>query len=420
MGFNPCVSSVSPYLFDQMKKSPLAIVLTIVFIDLFGFGMIIPILPLYAQKFQANEWQIGLLLASYSFMQFLASPVLGWLSDRYGRRPILFCSLLGSVLGYALMANAASLAMLFIARILDGISGASVGTASAYIADITPPENRSKRIGLIGAAFGVGFVVGPGIGALLSLLSPVAPFWFAALLSASGAIAMMAMLPEPERHILQKKGRLNVKELFEDAGSWRLGIITSTYFIAIAGFAIVTMIYPQVSNRRFSMNQSQISLIFVLMGGIGVLIQGGGIGHLAKRFGDVNLAIAGFAIMAASMMAMPLAKSVPLFILFSIGLAIGNSLSQPTINALASRGASASLQGRVLGVVQSAGSLGRVCGPILAGILLSGDHLRPKIQYGNTPFLIGGIIIAMAFALAMTLRRSGPMLSQVPVEINRE
>ena len=180
------------------------------------------------------------------------------------------------------------------------------------------------------------------------------------------------------------------------------------------------MIYPQVSNRRFSMNQSQISLIFVLIGVIGVLIQGGGIGHLAKRFGDVNLAVAGFAIMAASMIAMPLAKSVPLFILFSVGLAIGNSLSQPTINALASRGASASLQGRVLGVVQSAGSLGRVCGPILAGILLSGDHLRPKIQYGNTPFLIGGIIIAMAFALAMTLRRSEPMLSQVPVEINRE
>ena len=403
-----------------MKKSPLAIILTIVFIDLLGFGMIIPILPLYAQRFQANEWQIGLLLGSYSFMQFLASPVLGWLSDRYGRKSILFCSLLGSALGYVLMANAASLAMLFIARILDGTSGASVGTASAYIADITPPENRSKRIGLIGAAFGVGFVLGPGMGALLSLLLPVAPFWFAALLSIGSAIAVMAMLPEPERHIPQRKGPLNVKELFEDAGSWRLGIITSTYFIAIAGFAIVTMIYPQVSNRRFNMNQSQISLIFVLMGVIGVLIQGGGIGHLAKRFGDVNLAVAGFAIMAASMIAMPLAKSVPLFILFSVGLAIGNSLSQPTINALASRGASASLQGRVLGVVQSAGSLGRVCGPILAGILLSGDHLRPKIQYGNTPFLIGGIIIAMAFALAMTLRRSEPMLSQVPVEINRE
>ena len=149
-----------------MKKSPLASILSIVFIDLIGFGMIIPILPLYAQRFQASEWQIGLLLASYSFMQFLASPVLGWLSDRYGRKPVLLCSLIGSAAGYLLMANAASLEILFAARILAGIAGASVGTASAYIADITPPEDRSKRIGLIGAAFGIGFVLGPAIGGI--------------------------------------------------------------------------------------------------------------------------------------------------------------------------------------------------------------------------------------------------------------
>src|SRR3982075_764346 len=167
-----------------MKKSPLASILSIVFIDLIGFGMIIPILPLYAQnpRFQATEWQIGLLLASYSFMQFLASPLLGWLSDRYGRKPVLLCSLIGSAGGYLLMANAGSLTMLFAARILAGVSGASVGTASAYIADITPPENRSKRIGLIGAAFGVGFVLGPAVGGILSHFAVAAPFWFAALL----------------------------------------------------------------------------------------------------------------------------------------------------------------------------------------------------------------------------------------------
>ena len=153
---------------ESMKKSPLASILSIVFIDLIGFGMIIPILPLYAMRFQASEWQIGILLASYSFMQFLASPVLGWFSDRYGRKPVLLCSLIGSATGYILMANATSLAMLFMARILAGVAGASVGTASAYIADITPPENRSKRIGLIGAAFGIGFVLGPAIGGILS------------------------------------------------------------------------------------------------------------------------------------------------------------------------------------------------------------------------------------------------------------
>jgi MFS transporter, DHA1 family, tetracycline resistance protein len=403
-----------------MKKSPLASILSIVFIDLIGFGMIIPILPLYAQRFQATEWQIGILLASYSFMQFLASPVLGWLSDRYGRKPILLCSLVGSAAGYILMANASSLGMLFAARILAGIAGASVGTAAAYIADITPPENRSKRIGLIGAAFGIGFVLGPAIGGILSHFSVIAPFWFAAILSVLNAILMWIVLPEPERHAASQKGPLNFKDTFEQAGSWRLGVITVTYFIAIAGFAIVTVIFPQVSHRRFELNQSQISYVFVMMGLIGAAIQGGGIGRLSKRFGDVNLAITGFAVMASSMMLMPFASSVPIFLLFSTGLAIGNSLSQPTINAMASKGASAGLQGRVLGVVQAAGSLGRVFGPVIAGFLLTGDHTRPKAQYGNTPFLVGGVIIALAFGLATTLRRSKSAAAEVPSPVEAD
>ncbi len=403
-----------------MKKSPLASILSIVFIDLIGFGMIIPILPLYAQRFHATEAQIGFLLASYSFMQFLASPVLGWFSDKYGRKPVLLCSLIGSAAGYILMADASSLLMLFFARILAGVAGASVGTASAYIADITPPENRSKRIGLIGAAFGIGFVLGPAIGGILSLWSVVAPFWFAATLSTLNAILMWVVLPEPERHTARQQGPLNLKQTFQQAGSWRLGVITITYFIAIAGFAIVTMIYPQVGQRRFELNQSQISYIFVMLGLIGAAIQGGGIGKLAKRFGDVSLAITGFAIMSVSMLLMPLAGSLPIFLLFSAGLAVGNSLSQPTVNALASKGATAALQGRVLGLVQSAGSLGRVFGPILAGFLLAGDHARPHIQYGNTPFIAGGVLIAIAFALATKLRKSEPAKTENPSPVQAE
>jgi MFS transporter, DHA1 family, tetracycline resistance protein len=408
--------------FQSMKKSPLVSMLSIVFIDLIGFGMIIPILPLYAQRFQATEWQIGLLLASYSFMQFLASPVLGWFSDRYGRKPVLLCSLIGSATGYILMADANSLAMLFLARILAGVAGASVGTASAYIADITPPEDRSKRMGLIGAAFGIGFVLGPAIGGILSQWSVIAPFWFAAALSILNAVLMWIVLPEPDRHTARQQGPANLKQTFEQAGSWRLGVVTIIYFIAIAGFAIVTVIYPQVSHRRFELNQSQISFIFVMVGLIGAAIQGGGIGRLVKRFGDVNLAIAGFAIMSISMLVMPFAGSVPIFLLFTAGLAIGNSLSQPTVNAIASKGASAALQGRVLGVLQSAGSLGRVFGPVLAGFLLSGDHRRPNAQYGNTPFLAGGVIIAIAFALATTLRRTEPakVITPSPVEADNK
>src|ERR1700758_317216 len=212
-----------------MKKSPLATILLVVFVDLIGFGMIIPILPLYAKSFQAAEWQIGLLLACYSFMQFLASPVLGYISDRIGRKPVLLVSLIGSAIGYAVMASAVSLTMLCVARIIAGICGASVGTAAAYIADITPPENRSKRMGLIGAAFGIGFVLGPAIGGLLSQWSVVAPFWFAAVLSILNAVLMWIVLPEPDRHSARQQGPGNLKQTFEKAGSWRLGIITLTY-----------------------------------------------------------------------------------------------------------------------------------------------------------------------------------------------
>jgi multidrug resistance protein len=401
-----------------MKKSPLATILSIVFIDLIGFGMIIPILPLYAAQFRANEWQIGFLLASYSLMQFLAAPLLGWLSDKYGRRPILLCSLIGSAFGYFLMANAISLSMLFLARGIMGAAGASVGTASAYIADITPPENRSRRIGLIGAAFGVGFVLGPAIGGVLSHFSVVAPFWFAGTLAIFNALAVLVFLPEPDRHAAGLKGSLGPKELFEQAGSWKLGVLVATYFVAIAAFAIVTMIYPQVSVRRFRLNQSQISYIFVVIGLIGALIQGGGIGRLSKRFGDLNLACVGLLIMAASMAVMPLASTVAPFLLFTIGLAIGNSLSQPTLNALASKGASQNLQGRVLGTLQSAGSLGRVFGPAIGGFLLAGDRPRPDVQYGNTPFLAGAGIMVVAFVLALTLRRR--QLVQQPAFVEAE
>jgi DHA1 family tetracycline resistance protein-like MFS transporter len=403
-----------------MKKSPLASILSIVFIDLIGFGMIIPILPLYAQRFQATEWQIGLLIGSYSFMQFLASPVLGFFSDRYGRKPVLLCSLVGSAAGYILMAGASSLLVLFLARIIAGVAGASVGTASAYIADITPPEQRSRRIGLIGAAFGVGFVLGPAIGGILSQWSVVAPFWFAAILSSLNAVLMWIVLPEPERHTARQRGPASFSQTLRQAGSWRLGVIMVTYFIAIAGFAIVTVIYPQVGQRRFELNQSQNSYIFVMVGLIGAGIQGGGIGRLSKRFGDVNLAIAGFAIMAIGMLLMPLAASVPLFLLFTVLLAIGNSLSQPTVNAIASKGASAALQGRVLGLVQSSGSLGRVFGPVLAGYLLSGDHVRPNFQYGNTPFVAGGILTVLAFGLSATLRRPEAAKSAAPTPVEAD
>jgi multidrug resistance protein len=397
-----------------MKKSPLLAILLVVFIDLIGFGMIIPILPLYAQRFEANEWQIGLLLASYSFMQFLTSPILGALSDRFGRRPVLLCSLTGSIIGYLLMANAGSLVLLFVARIIAGIAGASLGTVSAYIADITPPEKRSRRLGLIGAAFGVGFVLGPAIGGLLSLINVVAPFWFAAGLSLLNAIGVLLLLPEPQ-HAAFAKTSGGDSPATAEGREWRLPLLIVTYFVSIAAFAIVTMIYPQVSQRRFELNQAQISYIFVLLGLVGAFIQGGLVGRLAKRFGDAKLAVTGLALMAVSMSIMPLATSVGMLLLFTVGLAAGNSLAQPTLNALASKVTSAASQGRVLGTVQSAGSLGRVVGPAVGGLMLAADRTRPALQYGNTPFVAGGLVMGLAFLLSLALLRTEPQPSNAAV-----
>jgi MFS transporter, DHA1 family, tetracycline resistance protein len=404
-----------------MKKSPLATILLVVFVDLIGFGMIIPILPLYAKSFQAAEWQIGLLLGCYSFMQFLASPVLGYISDRVGRKPVLLVSLIGSAIGYAVMASAASLTMLFIARIIAGICGASVGTAAAYIADITPPENRSRRMGLIGAAFGVGFVLGPAIGGILSQFWTKGPFWFGAGLALLNAIAVLLILPEPEKHVKRSEARIPAgPDVVDRTSLGGIPILVVTYFVAIAGFAIVTMIYPQVLDRRFSLTPAQISMVFVFLGLVGAFIQGGAIGRMAKRFGDYKLAAAGLLLMAISMVVMPFAHNMPLFLVFTFGLAAGNSLAQPTLMAMASRLAATTAQGRVIGTVQSAGSLGRVIGPSAGGFMLGWDRLGPNLAYGNTPFLIGGIVMGVAFLVSLMLRRSPVSIAETPVEVARK
>ena len=404
-----------------MKKSPLATILLVVFVDLIGFGMIIPILPLYAKSFQAQEWQIGLLFGCYSFMQFVASPVLGSISDRIGRKPVLLVSLIGSAAGYVVMANAQSLTMLFIARIIAGVCGASVGTASAYIADITPPENRSRRMGLIGAAFGVGFVLGPAIGGILSHFWTVGPFWFGAGLAVLNAIAVLLVLPEPEQHVKRVGAAVpGSPDAVERTGFDGIAVLIVTYFVAIAGFAIVTMIYPQVLDRRFNLTPTQISLVFVFLGVVGALIQGGAIGRMAKRFGDYKLAGAGLILMAISMLSMPFAQNMQLFLVFTFGLAVGQSLAQPTLMAMASRLAASTAQGRVIGTVQSAGSLGRVVGPSAGGFMLGWDRPGPALAYGNTPFLIGGIVMGIAFLLSLMLRRSSVSVAETPVEVARK
>ncbi|HEY7544928.1 MAG TPA: MFS transporter, partial [Blastocatellia bacterium] len=232
------------------KRSPLAIIFITIFIDLVGFGIVIPVLPLYAKEFQASETVIGLLLGVFSAMQFIFAPILGKLSDRVGRRPVLMFSLIGTSIGFLTMGLANALWMLFLGRIIDGITGGNISTAQAYIADVTPPDERSKGMGLIGAAFGLGFIVGPAIGGVMSHISPAAPFYFAAALAAANATALYFLLPESlsadSRNRAQS--RPSIIKFVSETGGWQLRAAMTTYFFATVAFAMLTATFALFTN----------------------------------------------------------------------------------------------------------------------------------------------------------------------------
>jgi DHA1 family tetracycline resistance protein-like MFS transporter len=386
------------------ERSPLVIIFITVFIDLVGFGIVIPVLPLYAQKYGASETVVGLILAIYSVMQFVFAPILGKLSDRIGRRPVLFVSLIGTAIGFLTMGIANTLWLLFVGRIIDGITGGNISTAQAYIADVTPPEKRSSAMGLIGAAFGLGFIFGPFLGGVLSLFSLAAPFYFAAGLAAVNAVALYFLLPESLSEENRNRAvRASIAQIFKESGSWQLGAVFATYFFATVAFAMLTATYTLFSAQRFGLDAIHNGYIFASQGVIGVLIQGVLLGRLVKAFGEKLLAATGTFLLAVSMLALPMANSITILLLASAGIAIGNSFATPVLNGLASKSVSGAWQGRVLGVLQSVASLARIIGPALGGFLLTIDATKDISFYGRTPFWAGAGIMVIAFGLALTL-----------------
>jgi DHA1 family tetracycline resistance protein-like MFS transporter len=404
------------------SRSPLVIIFITIFIDLVGFGIVIPVLPLYAKQYNASEAVVGLMLASYSAMQFIFAPILGRLSDRVGRRPVLLVSLIGTSVGFLLMGFAhrmpvgfslfglaPTIIWLFIARIIDGISGGNISTAQAYIADVTPPDQRSKGMGLIGAAFGLGFIFGPAIGGLMSHFSAEAPFFFAAALAAANATALYFLLPESLKaeHRNEARRRVTISQILEESGSWQLKAVMGTYFFATVAFAMLTATYALFANHRFHFDVTHTGYMFTYLGVLGAIIQGGLLGRLVKVFGEKTLAVMGTLVFAAALFLLPLSASLLMLLLTSTGIAIGNSFVTPTLNGLASKSVSPLYQGRVLGVMASVASLARIIGPVLGGWLLSRDADQDSL-YGRTPYWVSGVIMVIALVLAFTLHaRSG-------------
>jgi DHA1 family tetracycline resistance protein-like MFS transporter len=400
------------------SRSPLAIIFITIFIDLIGFGIVIPVLPLYAKQYGATESVVGLLLGVYSGMQLIFAPVLGRLSDRMGRRPVLLASLIGTSIGFFIMGLAGALWMLFLGRIIDGITGGNISTAQAYIADVTPPEERSRGMGLIGAAFGLGFIFGPAIGGVMSQISPGAPFLFAGGLAAANATALYFMLPESlasEHREGAQRG--SIIQVVEESKGRGLTAVIGTYFFATVAFAILTATYALFANHRFHFDARHTGYMFAYVGTVGAIIQGGLLGRLVNAFGDKALTITGTAVFAASMFILPLCQSVTGLILVSTGIAIGNSLMTPTLSGLASKSASPAWQGRVLGVMASVASLARITGPVMGGWLLGRDAAGDPTRYGITPYWVSGAIMLVALGLALTLHSAEASKREEPVSI---
>ena len=364
-----------------MNRSPLVVIFTTVFIDLVGFGIVIPVLPYYTEgtQFNGTPRTVGLLFASYSIMQLIFAPVLGRLSDKHGRRPILLISIIGTGIGFLILGFATTLWMLFLGRILDGISGGNISTAQAYIADVTSKEDRAKGMGLIGAAFGLGFIFGPAIGGILSRWGIQVPFLFAAGLCFANATLLYFKLPETvtrERPVENRAARgRGFSQLFQSLKQPRLAFVLTIYFLFIVAFSIMTTSFSLYTMFRFGYDAQHTGYLFAYVGIIAVIIQGGLIGRLVKRFGELPLVIFGALCFAVSLFAVPFvgpaAGGLAALLLGGGVFSMGNSLATPALTSLASKSVGPAEQGVVLGVTQSVASLARAVGPFLAAMLIS-------------------------------------------------
>lgn len=374
-----------------------SIVFLTILLDLTGFAMILPQIPFYALELRATPAQIGLLFSSYSLAQFLFAPLLGRLSDRVGRRPVLLAALCGSAASHLLFAFAGSFAMLIAARSLAGIA-ASFSLAQAYAADISASQDRSKAMGLMGAAFGIAFVVGPLLGWGLGELEPRVVPLTAAALSASGFLIALLRLPEslPAKVRERSDSSIGPSGLSRARRDGVLGGLLLTFFLVMFCFSIFESTLALYCQRRFALGRAETSGLFALVGIVLVVVQGGLLGRLVRRFGEKRLILAGIGLMAAGVAVLPAAPTLALFAACLFLLAAGTGLHNPSTLGLLSRLTDEGSQGSILGLSRSLGALARTFGPALGTWIFGAAGV-------SWPFWTAGALLLVALLGAWTV-----------------
>lgn len=414
---------------NRTKRSPVYLMALTIFIDFMGFGVVLPLLPFWAERLGAGPVGVGLLLTVYALAQFIFTPVLGTLSDRYGRRPIILASLLIEALSLALSAVADSLVILVVARFIGGLGAANIGSAQAVVADVTPVEGRARGMGLIGAAIGLGFVVGPALGGLVAPLGPAVPFWVAMSVTLANALLVLRFLPETRyartesppdfratrdvrrrahrttRRVPTLPGTAPVPTVIRGMGAafagWRrvlrnpvvvrLVVINLLFTVA---FTAMEAVFPLFTQHSFGWKAIQNGYIFTYAGIVIVLMQGGLVGQLVKRWGERSLLITGLVMLAAGLALLSWSTNLALLLVALGVVSISDGAVTPVVSALLSFASPPAAQGETLGLAQGVAGLGRVIGPLAAGSAFA-------IGGPGAPFFLGSVLGVLAALIAL-------------------
>jgi multidrug resistance protein len=418
--------SFDPRVMSKKARSPLGVIFLTIFVSMIGFGIVIPVLPIYAKNepFKLSPSQLGWLVGVFSLVQLFSSPIIGKFSDRIGRKPVLLISIFGTAIGYFITGAASAAWMLFLGRIIDGASGGNIATAQACIADTTAPHERSKAMGMIGAAFGLGFILGPAIGGILAHVWTPLPFYFAGALSIVNAIFVITRLPETltEEKRLHPTAAAPIGEVFAEGRAQFIGLLLVATLLGTTGFAFIHLLFALFCLDHLGYDMRTTSYAFAYVGFLAVLVQGGLLRRLLKYDNaEKPIAITGASLLALSLWLLPRVPhgGTGQFLGVCAIMALGNGMLVPTLTGMASRHVHGRAQGRVLGLTAAAGSLGRFLGPLLGSLALPSDfsELSRPLADGVRAAVEHGYVTAFSASATLLVATAIFLAAMKPLEI---